>query len=58
MNVTLPSSLAVNPPDDDADQHSGGDKAGIPVPVIAAPVGGLLLLIVVILVVVVLLRRR
>jgi len=48
----------VNPPDIDADQQTGGDKAGIPVPVIAGGVGGLVLLIAVIVVVVVLLRRR
>jgi len=56
--INVPSSLAANPPDDDADQHTGGDKAGIPVPVIAAGVGGLVLLTVVIVVVVVLQRRR
>jgi len=57
MSVMLPSFLAVNSPDIDADQQTGGDKAGISVPVIAAVVGGLILLIVVV-VVVVLLRRR
>ena len=50
MSVTVPSFLA--------DQQTGGDKAGIPVPVIAGGVGGLVLLIVIIVVVVVLLRRR
>jgi len=58
MSVTLPSSLVMNPPDIDADQQTGGDKAGISVPVIAAVVGGLVLFIVVIVVVVMLLRRR
>jgi len=58
MSVTLPSFLVVNPPDIDADQQTGGDNAGILVPVIAAVVGGLVLLIVAIVVVVVLLRRR
>jgi len=56
--MSVPSSLAVNPPGVDADQQMGGEKAGIPVPVIAGGVGGLALLIVVIVVVVVFLRRR
>ena len=57
-NSNVPSSLAAKPPGDDLGQHTGGDKAGIPVPVIAAGVGGLVLLTVVIVVVVVLQRRR
>ena len=56
--TNVPSSFAANSPDVDADQQTGGDKAGIPVPVIAAVVGGVVLLFVVIVVVVVHLRRR
>ena len=56
--TNVPLSIAANPPVVDADQKICGDKAGIPVPVIAGGVGGLALLIVVIVVVVVLLRRR
>ena len=59
--MRIPSFLTVNPPDVDADQQMGGDKAGIPVAVIAGGVGGLAFLsvvIVVVVVLVVLLRRR
>jgi len=57
-NMSGPSFLAVNLPDVDVDQQTGGDKAGIPVPVIAGGVGGLVLLIVVIVLIVVFLGRK
>jgi len=58
LNMRIPSFLAVNPSDVDVEQQTGGDKANIPVPVIAGGVGGLVLLIAVIVMVVLLLRRR
>jgi len=58
LNMLIPSTLAANPQDVDADQQMGDNKAGIPVPVIAGGAGGLVILIAVIVVVAVLLRRR
>jgi len=58
LNNKCHSSLAANPPDVDANQQKGIDKAGIPVAVIAGGVGGLALLSFVIVMVVMLLCRR